>query len=275
MGAGFLFGASFWIRQTVLVFLPCLAVSTLVHVAALRGFKGVRGVLPKIVSALVLGTLGAFTYFQWAQHTGNLKQEFSKPLSHMTSFDVNHHILGYAAMVFYLTFFLFPFLLLLPVKNLIKQNFKSFLWVALLLIALVVTGMYQFQEMASTSSGTAAWFHPRFPFLGNVILDTGVGPLTLADTFLQIEPQNFQRPNWGSIPWWIFTYLLAIVIPLWAGVIVRSAKLILDRKASLAAEIGLFGILVPMVMTFVMVRPMEWRSLTAIILEVLSRLCWL
>ena len=89
----------------------------------------------------------------------------------------------------------------------------------------------------ATGAAATRSVHPKFPFLGNLIRNAGVGPILLPDVqFLQMR-----SPAWPATVWTLIECLLLAANILWAPAI--SAAISVLRKRGLRAELLLFAIL--------------------------------
>jgi len=85
------------------------------------------------------------------------------------------------------------------------------------------------------------WIHRQFPYLTDIIFQTGIGPITLDDVFHQSDTA---RPQWNPQVWRLIQWVLLAATSLWGFVIWRIRYFRRSPAAtSLSREIGLFSVL--------------------------------
>ena len=57
------------------------------------------------------------------------------------------------------------------------------------------------RKLGESSAAPTSFIHTRFPTLGNLLFDAGLGPMTLADLFLRGLPPPPPPLRWGERPW--------------------------------------------------------------------------
>ncbi len=211
--AGTLIGATFWIRQFCVLVFPALAFATLLAAFLRREYHRIGRTLPQLLAATVLFVTLVLGYFSWAKSTGNYRPAFDGPLSNLLKWSFSGLFGSQTAFWMYMTAFCLPLLILLPWKSFFRRRF----WGGYaLLFGLQVIGLVFLYLKGKPNSHIWANLHPRAPVLGNVIFDTGIGPITLGDVYQSGYPL---RPSWPAWAWWSVHVFLILATPFWWGVV--------------------------------------------------------
>ena len=226
LAVGALMAASFWTRQTCVVWFAALAIAGLLR-AALDGDRSrLRRSLPPLAAGAAACALGIALYFPWVRATGNVRPQFTGPLAALASFDARAWIDQPIVFVAYMSVFLAPLLLLVR----LRRGATQAVWSAgLLLGAWLGSLLLAHHALDSTGLG---WLHPSFPYLGNVLFDTGLGPVHLAWSSLLRTPH---LPGFESVQ------LFAIVAVGFWGLLVPRLGAFLRSGRREAVEVFLFG----------------------------------
>jgi hypothetical protein len=126
--------------------------------------------------------------------------------------------------------FFAPILVLAPWR---KERWPSLLLVSSTLIVLACLARYAIRDVRMD------WVHPKMPFLGNVIEDTGLGPITLSDVYWA----KLSRPKWPPWCWAIIETIALHGVALFAPILVGAARIARRPGRGLATEILAFGVL--------------------------------
>ncbi|MBI5543093.1 MAG: hypothetical protein HY901_04345 [Deltaproteobacteria bacterium] len=200
---GVLVGATFWTRQLCAVVFPALVGATLLALVMRRDWARLRrSLLPLGVGCAVFLAV-VLLYFPVARASGNLPTAFSQSLyGTVTEVSLKGFTVGPVIFVTYMTAFFLPLLLLFPWA---APDLRRLAAVAGAGVLLVVLGVVALQWVGTSSADAAATAHSTFPFGGNVLLDSGIGPVTVSDVY-QLK---LAHPQW---PAWVWTIIGAIVV---------------------------------------------------------------
>jgi hypothetical protein len=188
-----LIGASFWVRQFCVTAFPAVIVSGVAVQIGRRDWASLRRSLPRLlVGSAVFVTLVA-AYFVWARSTGNYRHEFGGHLVGLTTINGRlWRLSGFEAAV-YMTAFFYPFLLIVPWRNLRWQWLVA---VACATSALIWSGKHLQARYAGF------YHHVAFPYSANVINNVGVGPFTLSPSYhVGIGSPHWASGIWTAIEW--------------------------------------------------------------------------
>jgi len=209
--------AAFWSRQFSVLIYPALVASRL-----LPWFRaGLLRRLPEI-GAAALGTVvvagGVLGYFAWARATGNYKPAFANPVASLTRFSANTWLIQASACLAYMSASFAP-LLLLAWRGADPQRR---LWLGTACGALMVGGLLSLQVSGGEGYAPAQPLNQRFPYVNNVIYQTGIGPITLSDVY---NEQSLARPNWSSSNAWLrIEWVVLLSTVLWGALASRAAS---------------------------------------------------
>lgn len=149
---------------------------------------------------LPVGIQAIFSDVFWPKNFGDYgakEQEFVSQISYIDLETIVNFLYFALSAFLYLGAFLFPFLAIAyKIKyNRIKSLSQKILLTSSLLFLSVIIGIWTFST------------NRRMPIAGNVLIDWGLGPLTLRDTFLS---QNESIPNYLAVFWLVIT-IIAII----------------------------------------------------------------
>ncbi len=194
-----LLGLSFWVRQLCALYFPALIFAEAVLAWQEKQFwkRAVQWVLPSLLfTLLVVG------FAVWVRQTKNLTVAFEGNLVALLIPNVGNFILQGFVFLVYGAFFFSPWL----VQWKVPFQEKKYRWVLGLLFAIAI-GVY----IGSTKRyPMKANLHAVFPFLGNVMNPSGLGPITLTDRYTNDYPT--QLPHFTPI--WILIECLLIIVAL-------------------------------------------------------------
>jgi hypothetical protein len=213
---GLLCAVAFCTRQFCMLALPALFISAM---PALHG--RLRASLPALLTAsascavvIALWFLSRSTQIPEALrgHEANLRTPHLGAVGVQCCF-----------FVFYMSGFMMPLLLLFPFRS------DRITWrlVPLFLLVALLAGLLA-RLTGDTPAGVCSLTHTRFPYMGNILYDAGLGPITTADLFVFNAPPPGQ---WGAHVWRWIEWTIGLSAALWATVRIRRAGL----------EVALFG----------------------------------
>ncbi len=175
-------GYGFLIRQTALLFAGPMILALLLERNLQFREKLRRAALSALIFAPFFGG-----YYAWLFRHGGATpatQRKFELLRYLTSEQIVSNSLG---SLFYLSFILFPMLIaMIPLLLRISRNFTSRTRLACLVFwtGLAVFGLWWFHARYTRPDYLPSGaYHPRMPFLLNVLYDTGLGPVTLDPTY--------------------------------------------------------------------------------------------
>ncbi|MCM2279462.1 MAG: hypothetical protein NDJ89_15410 [Oligoflexia bacterium] len=241
--SGALLGSCFWIRQFCILLFPAIAAATLLPPLWTRQWRTLRASAPRILLSATVCAGFAAAYFAWARLSGNLRPSFTAPLGRLVGIDLRDTLIQAYSFALYMTAFCFPLFFFLPSLPASAPERRRFAraYAGTFFFELVGAGLALF--WGASNSLVFPYLHKRFPLLGNVLIDTGIGPITLNDLY---QRATVTRPAWPEGAWLAIHALLLAIAPLallWAG---SARKLLRSGRARLepiALETLLFGAL--------------------------------
>lgn len=237
--AALLVGSSFWVRQfSVLVFPALLLAAWIVDRKWARNLW-----LPTLMFSLSVAA-----YFVWSRLSGNFKAQFASPLGNLLRLNPSQWMRQPWIFLIYMTVFLGP-LLWLTTRHLKVTRSR-----ALLLFASFEMGVFAYIFFkCDRSHWPQANLHYLFPFLGNVLTASGVGPVTLSDVYVQngaVKPGAYQS-------FWTLVQIIAMTSApfLWLKGydIVSKAR----RLPSHTLEVLVFGLALAGFSVFVVIQSFQ------------------
>jgi len=256
MSVGLLCGLSFWIRQYAALVYPALLGAALIPPMLAKDWQHLRRSLIGTVLGFSIFAGVIAGYFYWALASGNFRSEFASPLEQLLKFNEAAWRVQPGIFIAYLTLMFIPSLLLLARR--------ATFWRAWLVPALVISGTvglayFRLQHKADGGGHPPAWFHNRFPYLGNVIQDGGIGPIILRDVY---EMNLASQPRLSAQLWrnvermiWLGTLLWAPLFALLPGLLLPRRKLAPPQGVSgIVAEVLWFGLLFVFGSAFIVIQ---------------------
>jgi Fe-S cluster biosynthesis and repair protein YggX len=220
----------FWSRQFAVLVYPALVASRL-HPWWRAGLYARRRELAAAAVGTLLVGAGVLGYFAWARATGNYKPQFAKPMAALTTFSATLWLIQSSVLLAYMSASFVPLLLLSRTHG--GQRARWVVGAAC--AAFMMAGWVALQTTGGHGFDPDRPLNARFPFAGNVIYPTGLGPVTLTDVYVQ---ELGTRPNWKSdTPWLCIEYVLLLCTALW-GLIVSTGSARDVARASPASRLG-------------------------------------
>jgi hypothetical protein len=243
--AGAVMGSAFWVRQFSALVFPAAILSR--HLVV-HGWEGLRATAARVfrdswAEALAF-VIPVLCYFPWSRMTGNFNPAFSTPLSKV----ILRPAFGFwltqtPVFLIYMTAFLMP--LLIPVAALSwKSTFMdssrarrpALCLVGVLGLTAILAALFGSRPFSNVQT-----LRPVFPFLGNVMLPFGLGPLTLTDTYME-APKNI--PGYSLGFWIILEVSLVALSWTWVDLSRRASMMFRARLvSSIRQQLILFGFL--------------------------------
>ena len=221
-------GAGFWIRQYCVLAFPALLGATFLTVWREGSWRRLLKSLPHLAgSCLVFGAViaGYFWYARtWAQVP---MTDYSHRLGRIWPINPLSALVQCGTFLTYMSAFFLP-LLVLTVRPWSRRMAPA----AILLGCLGAASALVFLNMPAHPE-----LHTQFPFLSNIIRNTGVGPVL----FFDVNTLRLSSPAWPSAVWSAIECLLLAANGIWAAVIFAVPGVL--RKGGLRAELLLFALL--------------------------------
>jgi hypothetical protein len=235
LAAGGIIGATFWIRQTYVVWFGALLGASALRLVLDRDWARCRrSILPAAcgvgIFALVVGL-----YFPWAWSTRNFPAEFSKTLGAMSAPDGATWSLQAFVYLAYMSVFLAPLLLLIRARD----NWKRALGAAAALVIVSWLGAERVAAENGPEIAMAAWLRRTFPYLHNLFFNAGIGPVTLAEVYHAETPV---WPHWPNAYFRGLHVYSILAVGLWALLLTRLRSLLKGGR-QLTVEVFFFGVL--------------------------------
>jgi hypothetical protein len=239
-----LFVVSFWIRQFAVVLFPALVGAWFFRewFSSPEGsLKLAKQYLPRVLVSVAILVVGIIGYFTWAKVTGNSKPAFMGPLSNIAGFSLKGWVAGPVTGLLYLSFLFWPAGIFFAMKWAFSRDGSPVLrrWIYAAFAVGIVIAIYG--ALRTEGLIWTRWMKPRFPFLGNLIYDTGLGPITMTDTF-HYSMQD--RPKWPSWIWATVGAFSTALVPVWISFFRRAPALYRKLPSRFEKELFLFGLLV-------------------------------
>jgi hypothetical protein len=234
--SGILCGSTFWTRQYCVLSYPALVFSSLSLLALHRDWRRMARSLPSLAWGSALFAASILSFLLWARMTGNLRGEFTYPLVSLLKFHGRALAIQGGSLSLYLTAFMLPMLLWFRWD---EGRRWAMLVAAALVLSLPLIARHLLQRAAHSDFAMAGMVHRTFPFLGNIIYNAGIGPVTVDDVYLF---DMYSRPRWPAAIWKCMEALLIAANLLWIPVLLKLRACI-GATRNLLAEVILFGLL--------------------------------
>ncbi len=218
LATGLLCGLAFWTRQFAVLALPALLLSAL---PALRGRW--RESIPSLAVAVLACATAISLWLPFARATGNIHPVVLHQSASIFKPAFRQLAIQGCFFTFYMSGFFLPLLLLLP----FPRSRRRYLWVPLLLGIAIASAVIA-RTTGETPAGVRSLTHTRFPYMGNILYDAGLGPLTEQDRFARDLPPP---SPWGENVWRWIELAFGLACALWVSIRIRRE----------GAEVALFG----------------------------------
>ncbi len=179
-------GATFWIRQFVVVIFPALIGAYVLELALERDYRSLRRAAPRIGIAVLVFSAVVLAYFPFVNSIGGLRSQMSGPLAGMLTPRPKVWALHLGIFLVYMALFWYPLLTLSRFRGIVRR--RAAIAGACVGLAVLVS-LVQLPKSSSGAYRHGEFFHPTFPFLGNLIHPGGMGPITLSDVYVFDKPQ--------------------------------------------------------------------------------------
>jgi hypothetical protein len=229
IAVGALAGAAFWCRQFAALVFPALLVSGLWPIVRLREWRRLRESAPMLLAASALFALIVRAWFAWARATGNSGAAFADPAARLFRLEPSMTLFEAGSMVVYLTAFLAPALLWLAWPPRPR-------WGALAGTAALVALAFLARRLCQTLGGPdngAEHVHQHFPYVGNVLYNAGIGPVTMQESYYS----GAARPHWSPLAWRSIECAIFAALVLWLPFFQGA----IESRAPRSRELVLFG----------------------------------
>ena len=227
---GALCALGFWTRQYSVAALPALAGAALF--GGRREGRPLRAVVAELGPAVALCTALVAAWFPWTRWTGNYRPEFASPLSQMTRLSPQVWLIMGGISAVYLTASLAPLLLQLDWP---RAQARLLAALSLAFIALGYAAKTLAEWTGSTPDGARSFLHSSFPYLGNIVRNAGLGPMTFPEIFRLNQPSPLR---WPAGAWLAIESCILVAMVLWSPLLAAARRL-----TGKALEVALFGAL--------------------------------
>lgn len=225
-----LFGFTFWVRQFCASLYPALPGATIFALLLARRWRTLVRTAPAFVVGGALYGVILWSFFPWAKATGNFTPQFQGALSHTSTIEPSTLFKHTFLWLIYMGLFFLPVLVLSPWP---RARWRGLLATAGALVLLASLARFAIRDVRMD------WVHPRMPFLGNIIEDTGLGPITLSDVYWT----KLARPRWDPV-WWAIVEAVAIQsVALFAPIFVGLRRIGEATRARISLELLAYGAL--------------------------------
>ncbi len=231
IGCSILFGCTFWVRQFCAAIYPALPGATVIALMASRRWRSLLATLPRLVVSTIFFAAILESFFPWAKATGNFTPQFQSALGSVTKFEGETFFKHSMLWLIYMSLFNAPLLMLAPWR---AHAWKWLLATSTILISAAYLGRYMLRTVHMD------WVHPHMPFLGNIIEETGLGPITLSDVYWA----KMRRPHWQPETWMIAEVFTVHAVALFAPILVGGREIFRKLRGTIAFEVLLYGVLV-------------------------------
>jgi hypothetical protein len=205
LAAGVLCGLSFWIRQYAVLVLPALWTGAWFATAG-EARRRLRMLATPVLASL--GGAASFVagYFLWAQRSGALRPEFTEPLAKLVRLDATAWAAESGPFVLFLGLSCLPMFVFALVER--RRIMRRQLAAGLVIGVLGFASARLFASMVRASPQHAFFMghHASFPFVGNILSESGVGAVTLSDVYWLGAPE---KPRWLG---WLWGVVVAAAI---------------------------------------------------------------
>jgi len=225
-------GSSFWIRQFCVLVYPAVVGGALLRLASLRDWRRLERSWLTLFLATSVFVLVVLLYFPWAAATGNESATFKVPFARLLSVDGRALVIETAVYIVYMTCFALPLLALIDWRD--RRRLRHLL----VGLALLVVGLGLPVLLRAYPDNNE--LHQRFPYLGNILYDTGLGAILLPEN---LNTLNAGQPHWRPVYWEIVSGLLSILLVLWTPLLIKLPAAFCRSKSTLAFEVLCFGLL--------------------------------
>ncbi len=230
-----LIGWSFWTRQICVLVFPALIASTIGLALLGRNRKRLARSMPVLAAAAAAFALVIAAHMVWSAGSGRASATFSQLLPNLVRFDPAGWLLQTGVFITYMTAFFLPVLILVPLRGL---GTARALLSGGIVLSIVVASYWMVLRVGSADASFMSPLHRGFPFLGNIVNDTGIGPVTTGDVFML----DLERPRWNPAVWRAIHVVFVLLSALWGPVLLRCVSMLRRGTGKLDREVLLFGL---------------------------------
>jgi hypothetical protein len=240
-------GATFWVRQFAVVVFPALLGAYLLELVLQHDLTTLRRAAPRIGVAVLVFSAAVLAYFPFARSTGGLRRQMAGPLGGLAELQPQVWLLQLGIFLVYMAVFSYPLLTLFRFRGIGRRR------AALAGTGVIVAILASFVLLPKSPAGEyrhGEFFHPTFPFLGNVVHPGGIGPVTLTDVYAFDEPQP-RLPD----AFWVGVEIVAVLLCAYWVPFLASIGSALGK--GIRREVFSFGLLLTMGSVFLV-----WQAYT-------------
>ncbi|MBC7398071.1 MAG: hypothetical protein H7333_11565 [Bdellovibrionales bacterium] len=241
VACGLIAGFSFWSRQFAALLFPALWLASAfehwqasrLELPLLTRSRLYRAIKAGLASGLAFA-VSLFAYFPWARVSGNLKPQFSQPLSSLLSPHLDLYLVHFPFWMFYFTLFgaglLMNWKSAAPARS-SRLKWLWFSWAG----AICIYAWTKFDQ----SLWPRLFRRPYFPFYGNIFTQSGLGPLTTSDVYVLNEAV---KPGHSRTIWLIVEVILLLISMRWFRVWASSKALMSLKMNAVERTLSRFGL---------------------------------
>ncbi len=235
-------GLAFWTRQFCCIIFPALVFSFLFASFLSKTPLKTKQLLAKILISSTIYLSLIFSYFVWARASGNFSIAFQKPLARLGTIDLGSWHIEFVLFWIYMSAYFMPllcpffFLNLLSLNGpILRSNGKALLGGWYLYAAVGYVSIW----LTVNSHQTYGWLlHLKFPNLGIILNEGGIGPITLADVY---NSNQGNRPILPGFFWYALEALLFILSSFWLFLYPASLRRVRENPRNISSHLTLFG----------------------------------
>jgi hypothetical protein len=239
IGTALAAGASFWIRQYCVLIYPAILGATLLRCALNGEWTRLKRSAAQMMASCAVVSFVVARYFPWAKSVARPKAAFFSYLGGVWSSSATEWFQALSRepgiVLTYMTAFFLP---LLALSRMGRHRRSHLLAMGAALVAVGLVAVAAIQGVVSKVPGTADIYHSIFPFSGNMIYNTGLGPLTLPDVFLMGLPKY---PKWPPGTWTFLQWVFLAANALWAPAALDLLRTLRKKENGHRSELFSFG----------------------------------
>ncbi|MFZ9594699.1 MAG: ArnT family glycosyltransferase [Bdellovibrionia bacterium] len=220
-----LIGGAFWIRQLAALGYPALVAATLWVMWRKNQLFQLKKQWPKFAIGLVLFTGIILGHFNWVKLTHQPPALFGEHFESILEINWDAIFLYLMTTLIYLTAFYGPLLFFIKKR---KISLGSVTTAGLLGVA-YAWNFFNIQDIVPRQNFLFQNWQRNFPFWGNVLRNTGIGPLLLSDAY--------SGPSWPTEIWQGILIILALCSSRW----IRLFNQRVSSSSALNLEIAMSG----------------------------------
>lgn len=209
---------SFLIRQHGIL-IPVAQILALLY---LKFKEGRLTYIKEFLQILLLPLVAFFIYQYWSNHIHGVAPSYLRKFELLKDFGAVQFGLNFFGSLSYLSWFLFPIILIYSWENLQRRKWLISI-VAVAFTCIIIQKLLP-QNFGAVLSPVPRPYRIQMPYLSNILYNFGLGPITLTDVYKGGEP----TPN--GIPAVFWEFITAWVWASIAGFVMLFSKAIKSKK---------------------------------------------